>query len=72
MTEICPVCGWSYLRTEHMAENPDPDHGPNAPGTLYVHKWEATGNGRAVIEGCSEYDDGETDSWQPENSEVSE
>lgn len=68
MTEnVCPVCGWEYLREEHVPENPDPDNGPHAPGTSYVHKWEAIGNGRVRIEGCEEYENGETDAWDPED-----
>lgn len=62
---VCPVCGWEYLRSEHIPENPDPDHEPHAPGTSYVHKWESAGNGRVLIEGCDEYENGETSAWAP-------
>jgi len=64
----CPVCGWAVVREEHIPENPDPDHGPDAPGTQYVHHIEAIGNGRFRIKGCSEYENGETDAWVPPES----
>lgn len=65
MTETCPVCGWAFLREEHVAENPDPENGPHAPGTQYVHQWIAIGTGRVRLSGCTEYENGETDAWEP-------
>lgn len=64
--ETCPVCGWAYLDEDRIPENPHPDHEPDEPGTLYVHRWESIGNGKVEIEGCSEYADGETDAWEPD------
>lgn len=61
----CPVCGWKYLETDHIPENPDPDHEPHVPGTYYVHQWESIGNGKARLSGCSKYQNGETDAWDP-------
>jgi len=63
--EPCPVCGWGVVRTEHIPENPDPEHEPHAPGTHYVHSIEAIGNGKFRIEGCSQYENDETDAWTP-------
>lgn len=65
MTETCPVCGWTHLREDYIPANPDPEHGPDAHGILYVHRWESTGNGRVEIDGCSEYETGETNAWTP-------
>ena len=63
--EPCPVCGWGVIQTEHIPENPDPDNGPHAPGTQYVHEIVAIGNGRFRLSGCSQYENGETDPWNP-------
>jgi rubredoxin len=63
--DVCPVCGWEYLETEHVPENPDPEYGPDAPGTEYIHRWVSTGNGRAAIAGCTVYENGKTDAWEP-------
>ena len=64
--EPCPVCGWAVIRTEHVPENPDPDNRPHASGTQYVHEIEAIGNGRIRIAGCTEYENGETNPWEPD------
>lgn len=61
----CPVCGWAYLSEDHIPQNPEHDHGPDAPGTYYVHRWESIGAGRVEIAGCSKYANGETDAWEP-------
>lgn len=61
----CPVCGWAYVREEHVPENPDPEHKPDSSGTQYVHLIESIGNGRFRVEGCTQYQDGSTEVWTP-------
>lgn len=64
-SDLCPVCGWSVIETDHIPRNPAPDQGPNAPGTYYVHRLEAIGNGRYERSGCSLYQNGEKSAWDP-------
>lgn len=60
----CPVCGWSTIRKEGVPENPE---GDRPYGTLYVHRIESCGRaGHFRTVGCTLYNDGEADVWEPE------
>ena len=64
-TDTCPVCGRDVLETNVIPENPSPDHPPHAPGVHYVHRLEEVEKGRFEVGGCSKYENGETEEWEP-------
>lgn len=68
--EQCPVCGWAVIRSEGVPEHPDGEH---PFGMLYVHELRSQGRaGHFYVSGCTQYRNGETETWDPESEEKRE
>ena len=64
--EGCPVCGRNVVETNRIPENPSPNHGPDSPGWQFVHRLEEVKKGHFEVGGCSMYENGEVDPWEPD------
>lgn len=62
MSRECPVCGESFLYTDHVPKNPSPDHEPDQNGTAYVHSADTGESDRhRITDVCTLWEDGTSD-----------
>ena len=66
--DSCPVCGRDVIEVDRIPEHPSPEHEPHAPGHFFIHRREEVKKGYFEQSGCSMYENGEVDRWEPDDS----